>query len=189
MKRKSLIASSVLIIATLPLCAAGVEVAVSPQQVQSMGVVTARAVHDDRSPLQGLSARVVVPNTQMNVVSTPLPGLVETLVVSSSQSVKKGQLLARIQSPGLAEAQRLYVQAVNQATLSQAALIRDEALWREGIIAESRYLAAKGNHAEVTALLAERTQALRLAGMSDAGQCVTFPLPCGLKLPSTTPPV
>ena len=168
MKRTSLIANCVFIAATLPRCAAGVELAVSPQQQQSMGVVTARAVHDDRSPLPGLSARVVVPNTQMNVVSTPLPGLVETLAVSISQTVKKGQLLARIQSPSLAEAQRLYVQAVNQANLSHAALTRDESLWREGIIAESRYLAAKGNHAEATALLAERTQALRLAGLSES---------------------
>jgi cobalt-zinc-cadmium efflux system membrane fusion protein len=167
MQRQLLIASSALVIAALPLAAAGVEVAVSPQQELSMGVVTARAVHDDRSPLQGLSGRVVVPNTQMNVVSTPLPGLVETLAVSISQSVKKGQLLARIQSPALAEAQRLYVQAANQASLSQAALTRDESLWREGIIAESRYLAAKGNHAETSALLSERTQALRLAGMSE----------------------
>jgi multidrug efflux pump subunit AcrA (membrane-fusion protein) len=133
-----------------------------------MGIVTARPTRDDRSPLQGLSARVVVPNAQMNVVSTPLPGLVETLTVSVSQTVKRGQLLARIQSPALAEAQRLFVQAANQASIAEATLKRDASLWQEGIIAESRYLAAEGNHAEAAALLAERTQALRLAGMSES---------------------
>jgi multidrug efflux pump subunit AcrA (membrane-fusion protein) len=104
----------------------------------------------------------------MNVVSTPLPGLVEMLSVSISQPVQKGQVLARIQSPALAEAQRLFVQASNQASLAQAALRRDESLWQEGIIAESRYLGAKGNQAEAAALLAERTQALRLSGMSES---------------------
>ena len=92
----------------------------------------------------------------------------ETLTVSISQTVKKGQVLARIQSPALAEAQRLFVQAANQASLAQATLKRDESLWQEGIIAESRYLAAQGNYAEAAALLAERIQALRLAGMSES---------------------
>ncbi len=148
--------------------AMGSDLIVSAQQLQAMGIATARPTREDRSPLEGLSARVVVPNTQMNVVSTPLPGLVETLTVAMGQPVKKGQVLARIQSPALAEAQRLFVQAWNQANLTQATLKRDESLWQEGIIAESRYLAAKGNQAEAAALLAERTQALRLAGMSEA---------------------
>jgi membrane fusion protein, heavy metal efflux system len=152
----------------LPLGAAGVELAVTAEQAQSMGITTTRPARDDRSPLQGLSAHVVVPNVQMNVVSTPLPGLVETLTVSVSQAVKKGQVLARIQSPALVEAQRLFVQATNQATLAEATLKRDASLWQDGIIAESRYLAARGNQAEAAALLAERTQALRLAGMSES---------------------
>jgi RND family efflux transporter MFP subunit len=153
----------------LPLHATDLELAVSPQQAQSLGVATAHPTPDDRAPLQGLSARVVVPNAQLNVVSTPLPGLLETLTVSVSQSVRKGQVLARIQSPALAEAQRLFVQATNQWNIAEATLNRDASLWREGIIAESRYLAAQGNHAEAAALLAERTQALRLAGMSESG--------------------
>jgi multidrug efflux pump subunit AcrA (membrane-fusion protein) len=152
----------------LPVRAAAVELAVTAEQAQSVGITTARPARDDRSPLQGLSAHVVVPNSQMNVVSTPLPGLLESLTVSISQTVKKGQVLARIQSPALAEAQRLFVQATNQSSLAAATLKRDASLWQEGIIAESRYLAAKGNHAEAAALLAERTQALRLAGMSES---------------------
>jgi multidrug efflux pump subunit AcrA (membrane-fusion protein) len=169
MDKFSIAAGALLAALALPVHAAGLELAVTAQQAQSMGIATAHPTRDDRSPLQGLSARVVVPNAQMNVVSTPLPGLVETLTVSISQPVQKGQVLARIQSPALAEAQRLFVQASNQANLAQAALKRDESLWREGIIAESRYLAAKGNQAEAAALLAERTQALRLAGMSESG--------------------
>jgi cobalt-zinc-cadmium efflux system membrane fusion protein len=152
----------------LPTHAAGPELVVSAQQAHSIGIATARPARDDRSPLQGLSARVVVPNSQLNVVSTPLSGLLETLTVSISQTVQKGQVLARIQSPALAEAQRLFVQATNQASLAAATLKRDASLWQEGIIAESRHLAAQGNHAEASALLAERTQALRLAGMSES---------------------
>ncbi len=168
MDRFSIAAGALLAVLALPVRAAGIELAVTAEQAQSMGITTARPTRDDRSPLQGLSAHVVVPNSQLNVVSTPLPGLLETLTASISQTVRKGQVLARIQSPALAEAQRLFVQATNQSTLAEATLKRDASLWQEGIIAESRYLAAKGNHAEASALLAERTQALRLAGMSES---------------------
>lgn len=164
------IATGALLCAVLALSvrAADVELTVSAEQAHALGIATARAAPDDRAPLPGLSARVVVPNTQLNVVSTPLPGLVEALTVSVTENVRKGQALARIQSAALAEAQRLFLQATNQWKIAEATLKRDESLWREGIIAESRYLTAQGNHGEAAALLAERTQALRLAGMSEA---------------------
>ena len=74
-RRGSIAGGAVLAVAlALPLLAAGLELQISLQQAQSMGITTALPARDNRSPLQGLSARVVVPNTQMNVVSTPLPG-------------------------------------------------------------------------------------------------------------------
>jgi RND family efflux transporter MFP subunit len=82
--------------------------------------------------------------------------------------VKKGQSLVRLQSPALIEAQRGYLQAAVQSQLARETAKRDENLFKEGIIAESRYLAARGNFAQAAAGLAERRQALRLYGMSDA---------------------
>jgi multidrug efflux pump subunit AcrA (membrane-fusion protein) len=58
------------------------------------------------------------------------------------------------------------LQALSQQRLSQNSLNRDTELYKDGIIAERRYLTSESNHAEVNALLAERRQALKLSGMS-----------------------
>lgn len=119
--------------------------------------------------LQGLPGQVVIPNEQLRMVSAPLAGLVETVLVATQQSVRKGQVVARLQSPGLADVQHTYLQASAQRQLAQSALDRDEKLFAEDLIAKSRLEATRSRHQEVLADVAERTQALRATGMSDAG--------------------
>lgn len=151
----------------LPLaCAGAEEVKVAPEQMRALGIQTAPVSREAAPQITGLPALVVVPNDQLQVVSAPLAGLVEQMLVAAHQPVKKGQVLARLQSPELADLQHTYLQAATQADLARANLERDAALFKEGIIAESRYLAARSRSVETAADLAERTQALRLAGMS-----------------------
>jgi len=64
--------------------------------------------------------------------------------------------------------QHTYLQAVTQFDLARANLERDEKLLSAGVIAESRMLATRSHFNEVSADLAERTQALRVVGMSQA---------------------
>jgi len=110
---------------------------------------------------------VAIPANQMFVISSPLPAIVEQIFVGVGDSVNKGQPIARLQSPALAEAQRGLLQANVQAQLARENLVRDEALWHDGIIAESRYRATKGMSLEAQAVLSERKQQLRLSGMSE----------------------
>lgn len=147
---------------------AGDEIKLSPAQAKAMGVVTAPLAGSAMTAGKGLPARVVIPNHQLHIVAAPLAGLVETLSVAPNQAVNKGQVLARLQSPGLVEIQRGFLQAATQAQLARVSMSRDEKLFQEGIIAESRYLAAKGRQAEAVAALSERRQALGLAGLSGA---------------------
>lgn len=144
------------------------EVRISAKQMQAMGVEVAAPKSVDAAAGNGLPGQVVVPNSQLHIVAAPVGGLVETLAAAAGQSVKKGQLLARLQSPALAEIQRGFLQAATQAQLAAETLARDEKLFKEGIVAESRYRAAQGHHAESAAQLAERRQALKLAGLGDA---------------------
>ncbi|BAN35727.1 efflux transporter, RND family, MFP subunit [Sulfuricella denitrificans skB26] len=147
---------------------AGDEIKLSPAQAKAMGVATAPLASTVTTGGKGLPARVVIPNHQLHIVSAPLAGMVETILVSPNQVVKKGQVLARLQSPGLVEIQRGFLQAATQEQLARESLSRDEKLFKEGIVAESRYLAAKGRHVEAVAALSERRQALALAGLSSA---------------------
>lgn len=144
------------------------EIAVSSRQAQAMGVETAAPRLVGAAGGNALPGVVVVPNGQLQMVAAPLAGLVETLTVANGMAVRKGQLLARLQSPVLADLQRGWLQARTQEQLAKDARLRDEKLLTEGIIAESRYLAAKSHHEEAAAALAERRQALRLAGFGDA---------------------
>ncbi|MEN9316705.1 MAG: hypothetical protein RIS35_3098, partial [Pseudomonadota bacterium] len=140
----------------------------SDAQQRAVGIETA-AVHPARTgPLQALPAQVVVPNHQVRIVSVPLAALVDQVLVALEQPVRKGQLLARLQSPALADAQHTYLQAVSRHELERANLERAEALFKAGVTPERQLLATRAEYNEVSIDLAERTQALRLAGMSDA---------------------
>lgn len=144
------------------------DVTLNAKQIQSLGITTSAlsAVHNGELP--GLPAQVVIPGNQLFVISTPLPGMIEQTLVGVGDSVKKGQVLAQLQSPALAETQRGLLQATVQNQLARENLARDEALFKEGIISESRYRTSKGAALEAQANLTERQNMLRLAGMSDA---------------------
>lgn len=157
-----------LLLAAPLLALAAEELKVSPAQIKALGIETAQVAPQASAEISGLPALVVVPNEQLQVVSAPVAGLLEQVLVAAHQAVKKGQVLARLQSPDLADLQHTYLQAATQANLARANLERDTALYKEGIIAESRYLASRSHAIETAADLAERTQALRLAGMSSA---------------------
>ncbi|MDD5180829.1 MAG: efflux RND transporter periplasmic adaptor subunit [Gallionellaceae bacterium] len=146
---------------------AGDDLTLNARQIQDLGIVTAALPAQQQGELAGMPAQVIIPGNQLFIISTPLPAMVEQTMVGVGDAVKKGQLLARLQSPALAEAQRGLLQASTQAQLANDNLARDEQLWKEGIIAESRYRATRSQHLEAGAALAERRQMLRLSGMSD----------------------
>ncbi len=75
-------------------------------------------------------------------------------------------MLARLRSPDLVEAQRLYLQAQSLAGLVAEKLRRDEQLFRERIIAERRLLVTRSEAVAAGASLDERQQMLGLLGMT-----------------------
>lgn len=156
----------------MSLCWVGVvsaanDVPMTARQSQALGIETAPLAAPSAASGIGLPAQVVIPNHQVRVISAPLAGMVESLEVVVNQPVKKGQVLARLQSPALAELQRDFLQAALQSQLAQNTLSRDEKLFKDGIVAESRYLASRSNATVLAAMANEKRQALRLAGMGD----------------------
>lgn len=144
------------------------EIVLNASQVQTLGIVSAPLPAKQQGELAGMPAQVVIPGNQLFTISTPLPAMVEQILVGVGDPVRKGQRLATLQSPDLAEAQRGLLQSSTQAQLAKENLARDEQLWKDGIISESRLRATQSQYREATAAFAERKQLLRLAGMSDA---------------------
>ncbi len=150
-----------------PTAYAAGEMAINATQKQTLGIVSAPLPPRQHGELAGMPAQVVIPGNQLFTVSTPLAAMIEQTLVGVGDSVRKGQVLATLQSPALAEAQRGLLQAYTQAQLAKDYLTRDQKLWQDGIIAESRYRATQSQYREASAALAERKQLLKLSGMSD----------------------
>lgn len=146
---------------------AGENIAISAKQVSTLGITTAALPDKHTGDVSGLPAQIVIPGNQMFIISSPLAAMIEQTDVGVGDSVRKGQVIARLQSPALAEAQRGLLQANVQSQLANENLHRDESLYKDGIISESRYRTTKGMALESRAALAERRQLLRLSGMSD----------------------
>ncbi len=140
----------------------------SPAQRQAMGIQTAPVARVEASWSVPYPAQVEVPTTQLRVVSTPLGGLLETLLVAEGDTVKQGQPLASVLSPELLDLQRQYLEALSRLDLARADWERDRQLLEEGIIAERRYQTSHAHYVQVNTAVEQARQTLQLAGMSDA---------------------
>ena len=140
---------------------------VSEQQRQAMGVRTTQVTEVSQSWSVAYPAQVQVPTAQLRVVSTPLGGLLEGLLVAEGDRVRKGQKLAAIASPELLTLQRSYLQALSRLDLARADEDRDRQLLEEGIIAERRYQTSHAHYVQVRTEVEQSRQTLQLAGMDD----------------------
>jgi RND family efflux transporter MFP subunit len=139
---------------------------ITPAQIKTLAIQTTQIQSANNMTSQRLPGEIVIPVEQSRIISAPQPGLIDHVLVASGQMVRKGQVLAHLSSPELVALQREHLQALSQQRLSQNSFNRDSELYKDGIIAERRYLSSESNHSEINALLAERRQALRLSGMS-----------------------
>lgn len=146
--------------------AANEPILLQPSQVKALGIGTAVVGATGVARRGALPAAVRVPNEQMRIVSAPVGGAVEMLAVGPGDVVRRGQVLARLASPQALELQRDALQAGAQASLLDQNLKRDEQLFAEGLIAESRLQATRAAAAQAAALANERRQGLSLAGIS-----------------------
>jgi len=144
-------------------------IAWSAAQAQAAGVVTQRVQAGATAPgdllLQGT---VVLPPQATDMVSAPVPGVVQAIQVQRAQTVRAGQPIAQLMSHQLVEWQHEWVQAQAQARLAQSKLKRDEQLFAEGIIAEVRLTETRTQHQLAQVMLAERRETLQLAGYDPA---------------------
>jgi len=141
----------------------------SARQQADTGVRT-QVVQPGRAATDGLllQGTVVLPAQQSDMVSMPLAGVVQAVLVAPMQSVRAGQAVARIMSPELAQWQREWLLAETQARLAQSKAQRDEQMFADGIVSEHRRNESRAQYEMAQVAARERRQALRLAGVSEA---------------------
>lgn len=143
-------------------------IAVSPAQRTALRIASAPLLAHAGALSVGLPARVAIPPAQERVVSTPVAGLITEVRVAIGDSVRAGQTLAVLRGEELIGAQNELAQAAMQLRLAEESAQRDEALYKDGIIAESRVQTARSNQAQARALRNERRAWLRLMGLGNA---------------------
>lgn len=144
------------------------EFAVSAAQMKTLGITLLKLERPGAIAGMAYAAKVVLPPGQEQVVSAPVAGVVDQLLVGEQQAVKAGQALLRLTSPQFGEMQLKLLEAASRARLSRKTLQREQALLAEGIIPERRVQEAEAAAQDDAARQRQAEAALRLAGIDAA---------------------
>lgn len=85
-----------------------------------------------------VNASVTVPPGKQMSIAAPYAGYISQLLVGVGDSVKAGDPLAVFVSPEIGETRLRLMEAETEVALAEDALVRDQLLFKEGIIAEVR---------------------------------------------------
>lgn len=99
-----------------------------------------------------------------------VPGIVEQVMVSTGQMVRRGQLLAVFSSQQIAEQRSQLLAAKKRLGFAQSSFEREKRLWEQKITAEQDYLLALQNLREAEIELDNAQQKLAAIGVSESGQ-------------------
>lgn len=147
-------------------------------QKKNLGVVTAAAGAQSASPALTYPARVTLPPASVRVVAAAGDALVTQLHVQAGDAVRRGAPLVTLSMPGLADAQNALTQARLKSQLATSNAARDEKLFGEGLIAESRLRATQSEAQSARAALTAAQTALAMLGTGKvAGGAITLTAP------------
>ena len=171
----SLIASALL---AAPAQAADTPIAWTAAQTEAAGVRMHRLGAGAAQAGAGmvLQGQVELPPQATELVSSPLAGVVQQVLVAPGQRVQAGEVVARLTSPELLGWQRELLQAGAQARLTAGKLARDEQLYAEGIIPGLRLQDSRAANEQARLALQERRQALQALGLAGGALQAQLPL-------------
>lgn len=141
-------------------------IAISQEYVTNLGIILGKLTPAKQIPLLTAPAKVVIPPEHEYIVSASQAGLITKLNAALGDTVKKGQILAQLNSPDFLSMQRLYLKAVSEMQLSELSYQRDQKLAAEGVIAERRWQETNSLHNTFVSEVNEHKQLLEIAGMT-----------------------
>jgi cobalt-zinc-cadmium efflux system membrane fusion protein len=140
---------------------------ISQDHFNNLGVTLGKLAPAKQIPVLTAPAKVVIPSTQEYIVSASQSGLITKLNAAMGDNVKKGEVLAQLNSPDLLSMQRLYLKAVSEMQLGSLSYQRDKKLLADGVIAERRWQETRSQYNAFVAEVNEHKQLLEIAGMTD----------------------
>lgn len=138
-------------------------------QLERMGVKTAKAKIASAVPLGTMPATVTLPPEARVAVTAPFPGAIRQVFVIAGQSVSRGQPLATMVSRDALQVGSSLTRARAQLGLARANANRTQQLVRAGVIAGAREQEASAALRQAEADVSENARILNIAGASGDG--------------------
>lgn len=147
----------------------------SDEQLRHNGIVLAAAGPARIAAGLQLLGEVKLNQDRAVIVTPRLAGLVEAVHVNAGDRVQRGQLLAVLSSPALADQRAELLAARKRLALARTTHDREKKLWEERISAEQDYLAARQalQETEIAAEAARQKLAALGATATDTPQGLT----------------
>lgn len=144
------------------------ELKVSAEQIKTIGIEVEAVSKHAAVPKLKFPARVVIPPSQIRMISAPLAGRLDVISAGVDTAVKQGQVLAQLSGPAWTRAQFELVQAVKQQQFLRSTLDREQSLSADRIVSPKQILATQNEFVQAQASVSEKRNALKMSGMSDA---------------------
>ncbi|MEK6683954.1 MAG: efflux RND transporter periplasmic adaptor subunit [Nitrospirota bacterium] len=150
-----------------PALAVAAELELTKEQLANVNLTTATVTARESHARLKLNGVLTADQRKTHRVAPVVDGMVTELQVVAHERVLKGQILARLRSHSLGQAQADYLEALSRFELAQTERARIEGLWKEGVVAESRWLTVDSEYKSARAMLDARRRLLSLTGLSD----------------------
>ncbi len=143
------------------------EIELTAAQLANVRISTTSVAMRKVQPQLELNGTLSADRRKRHRVTPVVGGIVVALMAVEHETVRKGQVLARLRSHDLGQAQADYLQALASFELARAERTRIQGLWKDGIVAESRWLNVDSEYKRARATLDARRRLLSLTGLSD----------------------
>lgn len=156
-----------LLFALIPVLLSAAELSLTAAQLANAHLVTTTVTARQIQPRLTLSGTLTTDRRKSHRVAPVVDGMVIELNAVEHEPVRKAQVLARLRSNSLGQAQADYLESLARFDLARAERTRIQGLWKDGVVAESRWLTADSEYKRAHATLEARRRLLSLTGLSD----------------------
>jgi cobalt-zinc-cadmium efflux system membrane fusion protein len=156
-----------LVLTLFPALAPAAEFTLTEEQLANAHITTTTVTSREIQPRLNLTGTLAADRRKSHRIAPVVDGMVIELQAVEHEPVRKGQVLARLRSHSLGQAQADYLEGLARFDLARAERTRIEGLWKDGIVAESRWLTVDSEYKSARATLDARRRLLSLTGLSD----------------------
>ncbi|MBU1690690.1 MAG: efflux RND transporter periplasmic adaptor subunit [Gammaproteobacteria bacterium] len=137
----------------------------SADEIKKAGITLKSLKLEDRPEYVSVTATIQPNRNKLAYISPRIPGRIVKVGVEVGDAVRKGQVLAVLDSVELGEARSVYLQAASEEAVARAGFERAQRLHADNIIPEKDYLRARAEHEKAKASFRAASDKLRMVGV------------------------